>query len=181
MFDNNHGKYLKGFRMLPLGWSDGNSFLGLDFALLSSAKKANRYNEITKNLDKRTCGYKRRTEAMTKSTELMEPMLKRALAMGIRAKYLLMDSWFSAPSIIEALYQHIHIICMAKDHPTWRYEYQGKKLRLRDIYSKLTKKRGQAKIKASVIVKLPNGKDVRIIFVPSDKKRGWLVVGVGPR
>jgi len=176
VFDHNTRKYLKGFRMLTLGWSDGNSFLGLDFALLSSAKKANRYNEITKNLDKRTCGYKRRTEAMTKSTELMEPMLKRALAMGIRAKYLLMDSWFSAPSIIEALYQHIHIICMAKDHPTWRYEYQGKKLRVSDIYSKLSKKRGQAKIKASVIVKLPNGKDVRIIFVPSDKKRGWLAL-----
>src|SRR6056297_3032741 len=168
--------YLKGFRMLTLGWSDGNSFLGLDFALLSSAKKANRYNEITKNLDKRTCGYKRRSEAMTKSTELMEPMLKRALAMGVRAKYLLMDSWFSAPSIIEALYQNIHIICMLKDHPTWRYEYQGKKFRLRDLYKKLKKKRGQAKIKASVIVKLPNGKDARIIFVPSDKKRGWLAL-----
>ena len=130
VFDHNTNTYIKGFRMLTLGWSDGNSFLGLDFALLSSANKRNRFTEITKPLDKRTCGYKRRQEAMTKSTELMKPMLKRALDMGIRAKYLLMDSWFSAPSIIADLGQHIRIICMLKDHPKWLYEYNGKKLRL---------------------------------------------------
>jgi hypothetical protein len=162
--------------MLTLGWSDGNSFLGLDFALLSSKEKKNRYTEITKSLDKRTCGYKRRKEAMTKSTQLMEPMLKRALAMGVKARYLLMDSWFSAPSIIATLREHIHIICMLKDHPKWFYEYNGKKLRLRDLYSKLKKKRGKAKIKASVIVKLANGKEARIIFILSDKERGWLAL-----
>jgi len=176
VFDHNTNTYIKGFRMLTLGWSDGNSFLGLDFALLSSANKRNRFAEITKPLDKRTCGYKRRQEAMTKSTELMKPMLKRALNMGIRAKYLLMDSWFSAPSIIADLGQHIQIICMLKDHPKWLYEYKGKKLRLSDLYRKLTKKRGRARIKASVLVNLPNGKSARIIFVASDKKRGWLAL-----
>ena len=176
VFDHAANKYIKGFRMLTLGWSDGNSFLGLDFALLSSKEKKNRYTEITKSLDKRTCGYKRRKEAMTKSTQLMEPMLRRALAKGIKAKYLLMDSWFSAPSIIATLREHIHIICMLKDHPNWFYEYKGNKLRLRDLYSKLKKKRGKAIIKASVIVKLPNGKDARIIFVLSDKERGWLAI-----
>ena len=96
VFDHTFGKYLKGFRMLTLGWSDGNTFLGVDFALLSSAKKDNRYNEINPNIDKRTCGYKRREEAITKSTLLLEPMVKRALDTGIKAKYLLMDSWLSS-------------------------------------------------------------------------------------
>jgi hypothetical protein len=68
VFDHNSRKYLKGFRLLTLGWSDGNSFLGLDFALLSSANKKNRYNEITKALDKRTCGYRRQQEAIRKSS-----------------------------------------------------------------------------------------------------------------
>jgi hypothetical protein len=162
--------------MLTLGWSDGNSCLGLDFALLSSTKQRHRYRGVTKPLDKRTCGYHRRREAMTKSTALMEPMLKRALAMGIRAKYLLMDSWFSAPSIIAGLGQHIHVICMLKDHPNWLYEYSGRKLRLRDLYAKLKKKRGRAKIKASIIVRLSNGEDARIVFVASDKDRGWLAI-----
>jgi hypothetical protein len=65
---------------------------------------------------------------------------------------------------------------MLKDHPKWLYEYKGKKLRLSDLYGKLKKNRGRAKIKASVIVKLPNGKTARIIFVPCDKKRGWLAL-----
>ena len=176
VFDHNTNQYLKGFRMLTLGWSDGNSFLGLDFALLSSTDKKNRFTEITKSLDKRTCGYKRRKEAVTKSTELLEPMLKRALGLGIRAKYLLIDSWFSAPSIISCLRQHIHIICMLKDHPNWLFEYNGKKLRLSDLYGKLKKKRGRSKVKASVIIKLPGGSNARIVFVASEKKRGWLAL-----
>jgi hypothetical protein len=174
VFDHATKKYLKGFRMLTLGWSDGNTFFGVDFALLSSAKKENRYNESNPDIDKRACGYKRRQEAITKSTLLLEPMVKRALATGIKAKHLLMDSWFSMPSVIANLREHIDIICMLKDHPKWFYEYDGKKLRLSGLYNKLKKKRGKAKIKANVIVKLPNGKRARIIFVPSDKKRGWL-------
>jgi hypothetical protein len=176
VFDHTSKKYLKGFRMLTLGWSDGNTFFGVDFALLSSAKKENRYNETNPNIDKRTCGYKRRQEAIIKSTQLLEPMVKRALDTGIKAKYLLMDSWFSMPSVIANLREHIHIICMLKDHPKWFYEYDGKKFRLSGLYNKLKKKRGKAKIKANVIVKLSNGKRARIIFVPSDKKRGWLAL-----
>ena len=176
VYDHSTHKYLKGFRLLTLGWSDGNSFLGIDFALLSSAKKKNRYNEINPNIDKRTCGYQRRKEAITKSTMHLEPMIKRAIKIGIRAKYLVMDSWFSMPSVISTLRQHIHIICMLKDHPKWFYEYNGKKLRLSDLYGKLKKKRGKAKVKASVLVILPDGKKARVIFVPCDKKRGWLAL-----
>jgi hypothetical protein len=176
VFDHTFKKYLKGFRMLTLGWSDGNSFLGLDFALLSSAKKSNRYQEITKILDKRSCGYKRRQEAITKSTALLEPMVKRALSSGIKAKYVLMDSWFSAPSIIANLRKHIHVICMVKDHPNWLYTYNGKKVRLSDLYRKIKKRRGRAQVKASVIVTCSNGQEAKIIFVASDKKRGWLAL-----
>ena len=176
VFDHSTSKYLKGFRLLTLGWSDGNSFSGIDFALLSSAKEKNRYNEINPGIDKRTCGYQRRKEAITKSTKLLEPMVKNAIKIGIQAKYLVMDSWFSIPSVISTLRNHIHIICMLKDLPNWLYEYKGKKLRLKDLYGKLKKKRGKAKIKASVLVTLPDGKKARIIFVPCDKKRGWLAL-----
>ena len=48
------GKYLKGFKLLTLGWCDGVTFLPLDFVLRSSAKAANRIQGIIKDLDKRT-------------------------------------------------------------------------------------------------------------------------------
>lgn len=176
VFDHSDMKFIKGFRMLTLGWSDGNSFLGIDFALLSSANKKNRYNEINPDIDKRTCGYHRRQEAITKTTEHLVPMVNRALGMGVRAKYILMDSWFSMPSAIAALREKVHVICMLKDHPKWFYEYQGKRLRLSDLYGKLKKRRGRAKVKAQAIVTLSNGKPAKIVFVPCDKKRGWLAL-----
>lgn len=80
------------------------------------------------------------------------------------------------PSVISTLRQNIHIICMLKDQPKWLYEYNGKKLRLKDLYGKLKKKRGKAKIKASVLVTLTDGNKAKIIFVPCDKKRGWLAL-----
>lgn len=176
VFDHAAMKYIKGFRMLTLGWSDGNSFLGLDFALLSSTEKKNRYNEMDSGIDKRTCGYRRRCEAVTKTTEHLVPMVKRALALGVKAKYVLMDSWFSMPSVIAGLRQHIHVICMLKDHPKWFYGYQGRKLRLSELYGKLKKKRGKAKIKAQAVVTLSNGEKAKIVFVSCDKKRGWLAL-----
>nr|WP_024334837.1 transposase [Desulfotignum balticum] len=89
---------------------------------------------------------------------------------------ILMDSWFSMPSAIAALREHIHVICMLKDHPKWFYQYQGRKLRLSDLYKKLKKKRGRAKVKAQAIVTLSNGKQAKVVFVPCDKKRGWLAL-----
>ncbi len=97
IFDHITGRSLKGFKLLNMGWSDGFSFLPLYFVLCSSAKEEKRVKGITKVLDKRTCGYKRRQEATTKSTELLEAMVKRAISYGIKADYLLMDSWFCWP------------------------------------------------------------------------------------
>jgi hypothetical protein len=103
-------------------------------------------------------------------------MIKRALDNGFRAKYVLMDSWFSMPSAIAALREPIHVVCMLKDHPKWLYKYLGRKLRLSDLYKKLKKKRVRAKVKAQAIVRLSNGKQAKVVFVPCDKKRGWLAL-----
>lgn len=61
--DHTTGDYVKGFRMLKLGWSDGATYLPLAFSLLSSKKVQNSYQEMNPNIDKRTVGYRRRKEA----------------------------------------------------------------------------------------------------------------------
>lgn len=53
VFDHSTGRYLRGFRLLTVCWSDGISCLPLDFALLSSAKEKNRFHESQKRMDKR--------------------------------------------------------------------------------------------------------------------------------
>ena len=175
IYDHNSGQKLKGFKLLTLGWSDGNSFLPLDFVLCSSTKKDKRLQGITKVLDKRSCGYKRRLEAITKSTDHLEAMVKRAISFGIRADYVLMDSWFCFPAILAALGKHLPVICMAKDLPTILYQYKGKRVRLSKLYSMLRKRPGKAKILTSVLVETREGQQVKIVFVRNrNKKRQWL-------
>lgn len=176
IFDHNSGRYLNGFKLLTLGWTDGATFLPLDFVLKSSAKAANRIQGIIKDLDKRTCGYKRRQEAMAKSTDLLEVMVKRTLALGIRADYLLMDSWFCFASLIAKLSVHLPVICMAKDMTSNFYRYQETSLRLGALYRKVKKRPGKAKILASVIVPMNSGPVVKIVFVRNRNGRGWLAL-----
>lgn len=174
--DHNRNRSLKGFKLLTLGWSDGVSFLPLDFTLCSSAKAKKRLQGIKKELDKRCCGYKRRMEAMAKSTKQLEPMVKRVLARGIRADYLLMDSWFAFPSILATLGKHLPVICMGKDMPKVFYRHQEQWLTLGRLFSKLKKRPGKAQILASVIVETKKEQKIKIVFVRHRHKRQWLAI-----
>jgi len=173
--DHNSGRSLKGFKLLTLGWSDGNSFLPLDFVLCSSTKENKRLQGITKDLDKRCCGYKRRVEALAKSTEHLEAMVKRAISAGIRADYILMDSWFCFPKILATLGKHLPVICMAKDMPTILYRYNDQWVRLSRLYGLLRKRPGRANILTSVMVETKEGQSIKIVFVRNrNKRRQWL-------
>jgi len=181
VYDHCTKRYLKGFRLLTVGWSDGASLVPLDFALLSSVEKKNRYQEITKDIDKRSCGYRRRQEAITRSTELLEPIIRRVLRFGIRADYILMDSWFALPKIIQMLSTYVPVICMLKNMYRVFYEYNGAKLNLDALYRKVKKRAGKARIKASVIVKMSAGQKVKIVFVRDRSRRDcaylWKTLG----
>jgi len=83
------GKYKKRFRLLTLGWSDGNTFCLLSFTHLISDDLKNRYCEQMENLDKKTVGYRKRTHATRKSTGVMIDTLKQALTYVGSAKYVL--------------------------------------------------------------------------------------------
>ena len=108
--------------------------------MLSSTKEKNRYQGVTKQLDSRSCGAKRRKEAISKSTDLIAPMLQRALASGVKAKYLLMDSWFGMPSIISEARKHLQVICMIKRTPKVHYGFDGARLSVDAIYKRLRKR-----------------------------------------
>ena len=180
VFDHVKMRYIKGYRIMQLGWSDGNSFVPMDFALMSSPKKENRYQEAKRNIDKRSCGYQRRKEAVSKSTDLIAPMIKRAKARGVKAKYLLMDSWYAFPSIISAAKEYIDVISMVKKTTKIFYYKDGQALTLEKIYKGFRKKRGKANIKGSQIVKIKHEDkflEVKIVFVRNrNKKRSWLAI-----
>jgi hypothetical protein len=176
VYDHSTGRYLKGFRMLTVCWSDGVSCLPLDFSLLSSADKKKRLCDSRKAIDKRCCSYQRRQEATEKATEHLSTMVKRILSAGIRAQYLLMDSWFTMPATVTALAKDIDVIGMVKKTPKIHYRYQGINVDVMAIYRRLRKRPGRAKILASTLVELKDGRASKIVFVRDRRKKDWLAL-----
>lgn len=181
VLDHATRRFLKGFRLLTLGWSDGNSFIPVNFALLSSENPKSRYNEMNLSIDKRTVGYRRRLESIRKSTEVLVELLKQTKASGIHAKYLLFDSWFGFPSVIRNIVAHsIQVICRLKDLRSIRFTYQGRSLSLNELYQVVPKRRGRARVIVNVIVDIGTDKKplfARIIFVRDHEKREqWIAL-----
>ena len=176
VWDHSNGRLIKGFRMLTLCWSDGVSCLPLDFSLLSSSDAKKRLCENRKSMDKRCCAWQRRQEAIVKAPDNLEAMVKRVLAKGVQASYLLMDSWFAMPATVTALSKHIDVIGMVKKTPKIHYGYDGHSMDLKAIYQKLKKRRGRAKILAAAIVTLKSGLPVKLVFVRDRRKKDWLAL-----
>ncbi|WP_068557791.1 IS4 family transposase, partial [Thermotalea metallivorans] len=178
--DGNKNK--KGFRMLTLGWTDGNSFIPVAFNLLSSANAKVCINPARESIDKRTVGFKRRKNALSTSPDSALAMLKQAIAAGIKAKYVLFDSWFSFPAtIIKVCKMNLDVIAMLKDTPKIYYTFNGEKKSLREIYRIVRKRRGRAKYLASVMVELHdkegNSLPAKIVFVRDRRNKSkWLAL-----
>jgi hypothetical protein len=179
-WDHVTNTFYKGYRLFQLCWSDGRSLIPIEFTLLSSSNEDSRIQGMNEKLDKRSCGYKRRLEAISKSTDLIVPFVKRAIKKGIKAKYLLMDTWFGFPAVISAVRVHIEVICMVKDTPKIFYYQAEKSLTLKAVYTKVKKRRGKAVIKGSEIVDIKSDRGyeaVKIVFVKNrNKKRCWLAI-----
>jgi len=182
VYDHVEHRFVRGFRMLTLGWSDGNSFVPLAFSLLSSENRKNRIVETT-TLDKRLNGYKRRQEAMTKSTDVLANLLRQAREHGHNAKYVLFDSWFAFPVILAKVRSiGFHPVAMVKNTPKIYYIHNGEKKPLSQIYKDLRKKPGRAKILTSAVVQLSqtiegNPIDVKLVFVRDrNRSKKWLAL-----
>jgi hypothetical protein len=177
VFDHSTHKFLKGFQMLTLGWTDGFTFIPVDFALLSSAKRENRLQEMNANIDKRTSGYKRRREAIESKPKVVLSLLDHALEKGIVADYVLMDSWFTqAPLIQEITNKGLFVIGMVKQLKQ-RYVFNGERLTLDQLYKLAKPQMGKKDILGSIRATLDHGIPVKILFVRNRHKRSeWLAI-----
>lgn len=162
--DHTVGRFVRGYNMLTLGWSDGFSFLSIDFAMLSSAKPGNRLCEMNQQLDKRTHGCKRRKEALMRKPDAVVTLLNNALAAGFSADYVLMDSWFTQATLLRALKERgLYVIGMVKALKQC-YVFGGKQLSLQELYAKVPKN-PKTEILGSVIASTACGLPVKLVFV----------------
>ena len=177
-YDHANHRYRFGFRMLTLGWSDGNTFLPVNSVLLSSENKKNRVNEASE-VDKRTVGYKRRMLSMQKGTQAMLELLKATKKANIPAKYVLFDSWFSSPSTLHAVKSiGYDVIGMVKKTPKMFFRYNGEDMSLITIYNQNKKRRGRSKYLLSVVVDVVKDGEIipaKVVYVRNrNKKKEYL-------
>jgi len=184
--DHSSNKYVKGFDLLTVGYSDGISFVPMAFSLQSSQHKKSRLHEACSLVDRRTHGGKLRDEAVQGKPKALMSLLSEISKAGIDTKHVLFDSWFGSNNLIAALMgEGYYPICMVKDWKGMKFCYERESLTLSQLYRKV--KWGlnfrSRDVLGSVLVSL--GKDAngnlrhgRVIFVRNrnKSKREWLAI-----
>lgn len=177
VFDHTSMKYCKGFRLMTLGWTDGNTFLPVNSCLLASSKERNLIGPVDQ-CDGRSLAAKRRKLAQTKGTEVMIELLKTAQNAGHHADYVLFDTWFSSPAQLIAVKKlGLDSIAMLKKSSHIYYEYEGKQLSIKKIFGICKKRRGRSKYLLSVNVMVGKDKKIpaKIVCVRNKKnKKDWI-------
>ena len=180
VFDHVTMKYRHGFRMLTLGWSDGNSFFPILGRLLGSSKASNMIG-VVKQFDQRSLAAKRRKQALSKATDVMLDMLKAAIKAGHSAKYVLFDTWFSNPKDIIRIHNEcgMNTIAMIKKSSKVFYEFEGKRMNVKQIFGMCKKRRGRSKylLSVSVNLSLKNGESLpaKIVCVRNrNNRKDWI-------
>ena len=187
-YDHCDHRHFRGFRMLTLGWSDGRSFLPLAFSLLASAKEEKRLFDAGET-DGRTSGARRRKEAVMTTPEAALSLLDGAIASGVKADFLLFDSWFATNQFLHSVHRKgVHSIAMVKDFNSMQFlvgreDGTKKRMKLSGLYGKVNSVFEKKDIPGSVLVEVDNGKNspepplpVKVVFVRNRKsgaKREW--------
>ena len=134
VFDHTSMKYRKGYRLMTLGWTDGNTFLPINSCLLASSKEHNLIGPV-EQFDGRSLAAKRRKFAQMKGTEVMIELLRNAHSAGHSADYVLFDTWFSSPAQLIAVKNlGLDSIAMIKKSSRIYYEYEGEQLSIKKIF-----------------------------------------------
>lgn len=177
VFDHVEMKFRKGFRLLTLGWSDGNTFLPVNSCLVASSKDSNLIGP-TKEYDRRSIAGKRRKLAQMKAPEVMLHLLDSAVSAGLSADYVLFDCWFANPAQITAIKSKgMDVIAMIKKSGRIQYRYEGQKLNIKQIYARNKKRRGRSKylLSVDVMVGKENPIPAKIVCVRNKANRkDWL-------
>lgn len=180
VFDHVSMQFRKGYRLMTVGWTDGNTFLFVNSSLPTSSKDDNVICG-EKHYDGRSLAAKRRKLARTKGTEVMIELLKNALAAGHTADYVLFDTWFSNPAqLLTVKGLGLDAIAMIKKSKKIYYEYEGERLSINRIFGICKKRRGRSKYLLSVNVMVgtdDNKVPAKIVCVRNKKnKRDWVAL-----
>lgn len=182
-YDHAEHRYYKGYELLTVGWTDGQTFLPVDFRLSVNSDPKKLLHDPPRKEDKRTLAARRRADARKSKPELVLDMLRNILGTCAQAKYVLFDSWFSSPSAILSIRDlGYHVVARLKNNVNLKYIFNEEELSLSQIFSKNKKRRGRSRYLLSVNISVThkdfeNAIPAMIVYVRdrNDRKK-WIAI-----
>ncbi|MBB1071710.1 transposase [Limosilactobacillus reuteri] len=182
IYDHDQHRYSTGYRNLIIGWSDGNTFLPVNCALMSTRKKTNLVGSKSSITDQRTIAGQRRSQAQRKMNEVVLELISQALRLGVTAKYVLFDSWYSSPQMFWHLKElGLESVAMLKRSSKVYYRYRGRNYSIKALYQRLLNSKrpaGQSYLYSSIVEANFQGQvfPVKIVFVAKKGVRNQYLV-----
>jgi hypothetical protein len=165
-------------------WSDGQSFVPVDFRQVASNNDEFLLCGADEDVpeDKRTIATRRRIAARKPKPELVIDMLNSVKDTPMDCKYVLFDSWFSSPLAFHNIKNTGHDVVARLKNNNHHYTFNGKAMRISEIYKSSRKRRGRSRYLLSVEVTVTH-KDfeacipAKIVFVRNrNKRKEWIAI-----
>lgn len=171
-FNHVIGKSVKGFTNLLICWSDGFSTIPIASEMISSKNEKLIIRDFDKKIDHRTAGGILRAHAKIRKPELVVKLCKSILNKGIKAQYVLMDTWFYSDAMVASLNElGLHSICMIKKNLKFSFVCETRALSLKKILSCLKQKLGNTDIISAAEVESKSGQRFKLVFVRNRNNR----------
>ena len=179
--------YEYGYRVLTLAWTDGVTTIPVRYSLLASSYDEKVRGRIRDDMDGRSLGSRIRKMARTSMNDLTVKFACDAVKAGIPGGMIVFDSWFAVPHTISRLMKEakLTVIARLKTNSKQYYEYNGKMMNIKTIYSICSKRRGKAKWKLGVNVhllvkeknKIIERIPVRLVYLPNRANtKEWICI-----
>jgi hypothetical protein len=191
IFNHVTKRNILGFKMLLLSYWDSKSLIPVDFSLHREKGKKGSYGltakerkaQFRKRRDPKSPGYKRVEELDVKKHENAMSMIRRAVKTGLKASYVLMDSWFVNDSVIKGIRAikkgAMHVLGMCKIDKR-NYLINKKQMNAHQLITRYerTKSKYSRKYKSRYISLVADykGTTVRLFFIQYNHSKNWSLV-----
>lgn len=172
-FDHVKGKCVKGFANLLICWPDGTDILPVVSALMSSRKEEHIIRDFDKKIDNRKAGAKRRADSKQRKPSMVYRYCKSIINFGIKAQYVLMDTWFNSDKLTSDLQEiGLRSICMIKKNLKFSFVGETPRYNLNKLLSALKKRQNlESDIISATEAQTPSGQIVKLVFVRNRNNR----------
>jgi len=170
-FDHSTNRYYKGFDLLGLGWTDGQTYIPVMAQMVASGNNDNLLEGSHIKEDRRTLATRRRVNARKDKNTLTLQMLQAINGTPAQSQYVLFDSWFESPLSLTSIKNiGYDVVARAKNNENYRYLYKGEMRSISRIYQMNKKRRGKSRYLLSVDIHVRHEDfdgevDAKLVFV----------------